>query len=161
MRAAFISSELRSATQSASSLPPVGHSRYAEISIRPPLSKSKPARTMHSTRKRPSRPLDHRASAISSPTKTIPAVSSERTPADHPRQPPNLTSVQAHPPGPRKAPPPGRPSGLPATPPSPGPAARQRTARSGPRRRHQALQAARHHRGPAETAPPAVLAPAR
>jgi hypothetical protein len=39
------------------------------------------------SRKRPSRPSDHPANAISPPTKTIAAVSSERRPASHQRQP--------------------------------------------------------------------------
>ena len=41
---------------------------------------------MHSARKRPSRPSDHPASAMPPPTKTIPAVSGEGTPADPRRQ---------------------------------------------------------------------------
>ena len=116
------------------------------------------AAPMHSARKRPSRPSDHPASAMPPPTKTIPAVSGQPTPVDHPRQPPNFTSVQADLPGPHKAPPPSRPSGPPATRPTRRPAARQRTARRGPRRRHRALQAAQLHRRPAGTAHPAARA---
>ena len=107
---------------------------------------------MHSARKRPSRPSDHPASAMPPPTKTIPAVSRQPAPADPYRQPPNFTSVQAHLPGPRRAPPPSRPSGPPATPPNRLRAGRQRTARRGPRRQHRALEAAQLHRHPAGTA---------
>ena len=66
---------------------------------------------MHTTRKRPSRPSAHPASAMPPPTKPIPAVRSDATPADPHRQERNFTSVQADLPDPRKAPPPSRPSG--------------------------------------------------
>ena len=52
---------------------------------------NRPTGTMHSARKRPDRPLNHPASAMLPPTKTIPAVSGQPTPADHPRQSPNFT----------------------------------------------------------------------
>ena len=94
---------------------------------------------MSRPRNRPSRPSDHPASAMQPPTMTIAAVSDEPTPANPHRQPPNITSVQAHLPGQRKAPPASRPSGPLALLPNPPQAGRQRTARRGPRRRLRAM----------------------
>ena len=115
-------------------------------------------RVMHKARKRPSRPSDHLASAMPRPTKSIPAVSGQPTPADHPRQSPKFTSVQADLPGPRKAPPASRPSGPAAMPPNPRPAARQRTVRPARRRRRPPGPVAQRHRDPPGTARPAVRA---
>ncbi len=58
---------------------------------------------MHRVRKPGTRPLNHPASAMPPPTKTTPAVSGQPTPADHPRQSPNFTSVQADLADPHKA----------------------------------------------------------
>ncbi len=113
---------------------------------------------IHRPRKRPNRPFDHPASAMPPRTKTIPAVSSEATPANSQRQPRHFTSVQAVPPGPRKAPPPSRPCGPPAMPPSRRPAVRQRTVRPAHRRRRPPRPVAQRHREPPETAHPAARA---
>jgi hypothetical protein len=92
------------------------------------------------------------------PTKTIPAVSAEPTPANPHRQPRNFTSVQDHMPGQRKASPASRPSGPPAPPPSRRPATRQRTVCPAPRRRRPPRLPAQPHRDPAGTARRAVRA---
>ena len=83
------------------------------------------------TSQRPCHPTEHPASAMPTPTKAFPAVSSEPTPSNPHRQPRNSTLFQSDLPSLRKVPPPSRPSGTPATRPTHRQAARQRKARRG------------------------------
>ena len=103
---------------------------------------------MHSARKRPDRPLNHPASAMPPPTKTIPAVRDEPTPANPDHQPRNIASVQAYLPDPHKAPPARRPCGPPATLPNPPQAARHSTVRPALRPRGPPRPTAQLHRDP-------------